>query len=82
MKRNWKNARFEEAVEFMFSKRELEQKCSRSWENPENREGSLLEFSDGSAVICVSDWSGPISKLTPDIDSNEPLWWISLPGEP
>lgn len=37
---------------------------------------SGVVFSDGSVVACSSDWSGPYSELTPDVDGEPPRFWI------
>ncbi len=33
-------------------------------------------FDDGTAVACASDWTGPYSEVTPDVDARPPEWWI------
>jgi hypothetical protein len=35
-----------------------------------------IELTDGSQVVCESDWSGPYSELTPDVDADPPRFWI------
>jgi hypothetical protein len=44
-----------------------------------NGQGNGVILSDGTAILATSDWSGPYSKVTPDIDGDPPLFWI---GEP
>lgn len=46
-------------------------KGGATWE----AEGIALD--DGSAVVAVSRWSGPYSEVTPDIDAEEPEYFLS-----
>lgn len=33
-------------------------------------------FADGCAIVVLSQWRGPYSELTPDIDARPPkVWW-------
>jgi hypothetical protein len=41
-----------------------------------------VHFDDGSMVACTSQWSGPYSELTPDIDADPPEWRIYEPNTP
>lgn len=34
-------------------------------------------FTDGSMIACRSQWRGPYSRETPDVDGQPPKWWIS-----
>jgi hypothetical protein len=42
---------------------------------PENACG-VEWFDNGTAVACHSEWNGPYSEVTPDIDAEQPRWWI------
>lgn len=37
-------------------------------------------FTDGSALACKSEWVGPYSEVTPDIDAQPPVFWIGTKG--
>ena len=39
----------------------------------------IVKFTNGTAVACASQWSGPYSEDTPDIDADPPGWWIGVP---
>lgn len=41
--------------------------------------GELVYFTDGSAVYSHSNWSGPFSEVTPDIDPEVPSVWLYEP---
>lgn len=45
---------------------------------PDTPKGSpgIEYFSDGTAIACASDWSGPYSEVTPDVDAHCPDWFI------
>ena len=36
-----------------------------------------IALDDGSAVVAISKWSGPCSPVTPDVDAEEPEYWLS-----
>lgn len=38
---------------------------------------SGIALSDGSAVISASQWSGPYSRETPDIDAEPPRYYLA-----
>ena len=37
---------------------------------------ATARFSDGSELEIRSEWSGPYSEVTPDIDADPPTFWI------
>lgn len=43
-------------------------------------EGSGVVLSDGSMVVATSQWSGPLSEVTPDCDAMPPEFWIFVPS--
>lgn len=42
------------------------------WKDPEG-----IALDDGSAIVTVSNWDGPLSKETPDIDELPPKFYLS-----
>ena len=38
--------------------------------------GTGVTFNDGSMLYSHSDWTGPYSEVTPDIDANPPRIWL------
>jgi hypothetical protein len=79
----WKQVSLQEACEFMQNKT-VDQTANRLFQDGYPRDLKLnhpgsedqLIFTDSSAVVCESNWSGPYSKLTPDIDANPPVFWV------
>jgi hypothetical protein len=81
----WRQVSMREAVAFIRDEcgQPLDGQGVPSWMDgvplPEFRRygGSGIEFFDnGMAVACCSDWDGPYSEVTPDIDANPPQWFI------
>ena len=48
--------------------------------HPEGYNCDCVVFTDGTAVACLSQWRGPYSEVTPDIDAEPPKWWIGKPA--
>lgn len=45
---------------------------------PDSNRGSpgVEYFDNGVAVACASDWTGPYSEVTPEVDADPPQWFI------
>ena len=37
---------------------------------------AVINFDDGTAIACRSEWTGPYSDVTPDIDCADPIFQI------
>ena len=70
-----KECSMEEALEFSQGRKIFRGRGGRK-RPPEVWCCSVIAFVDGSAVACESQWSGPYSEVTPDIDAVPPKWWI------
>lgn len=68
-----------EAVDFMSKRTMIGPIDYRSNPEPNVTGDSKIRFTDGSEVSVTSDWSGPYSELTPDIDGDPPIWEIYEP---
>ena len=43
--------------------------------------GNGVLFTDGTALTCKSEWSGPLSEVTPDVDGEPPRFFLGTPEE-
>lgn len=73
----WRNVGFMEALALARASDSIEAYEGPEWP-PEARSGGVggARLSDGSVLVCSSDWCGPYSSVTPDIDAVPPEWWV------
>ena len=43
---------------------------------PPDYSAAVEWFDNGTAVACLSQWCGPYSEVTPDVDAEPPKWWV------
>lgn len=75
---NWREVDMFEAVNYMQGKTLADDQSGIPLP-PNCYQPSSVMFTDGTIVAASSNWSGPYSEVTPDIDDRPPVFWI---GEP
>lgn len=70
----WESATIEEVFQFVQGKEIVNNLTVLPLGVP--WDATVVKFTDGSFVACKSEWSGPLSEVTPDIDAEPPSWWI------
>jgi len=74
-KLGWQECTIGEAFDFAMGKT-IYHGDKYDFDDKPNWRAEVVRFTDGTAVACCSDWSGPLSEVTPDIDAQPPIWWI------
>ena len=80
MKIKWKKVDLTDVLDFAQGKT-FEVLCDYSELNNipsdyDNYLGKPIKFSDGTYLIDSSEWTGPYSEVTPDIDAEPPSYWL------
>lgn len=77
----WKECNIHKALTFANGKT-INKKWPRDGQsmNEPHHCADTAVFTDGTAVACLSQWRGPLSEVTPDIDAEPPKWWIGKPA--
>jgi hypothetical protein len=73
---NWKQITMEEFAEHVQGTKVVNGVTGgpNTWEG---HSAAGIALDDGSAVVAISKWSGPYSEVTPDVDAEEPEYWLS-----
>lgn len=71
---NWIKCTIEEALQHASGRTIV--KNSHDYTFTPDIDADVVCFSDGTAVACLSQWSGSYGSDTPDMSPESPLWWI------
>ena len=71
----WREVSMRDAIRFI---RDGDGQPTDNQQGPSPPEyGAAVEwFDNGTAVACKSEWYGPYSEVTPDVDAEPPRWWV------
>ena len=75
----WKESSLKEALAFAATRTISEHHPAKAYTDSP-WDADVCWFTDGCAVACRSDASGPYSEVTPDIDLQPPEWWTGTPN--
>lgn len=80
----WREVGLAEILDHFQGRRRIDGGGGQSLDLPsdavESGEASMLFLDDGSVVVAASQWRGPYSDQTPDIDAEPPRFWIGSPA--
>ncbi len=76
----WKKVSFKEVCQLLQGREVVSENNGCVPGAPHGGNTTIFVLDNGIEIAGCSDWSGPYSEVTPDVDAHPPEWFINLNG--